>query len=315
MPPPFDVPARCAAYARDPGAFAFPARVTVELSDRCNLTCPMCPRGFHPGEGLMDWALYERIVEEIAAHPGTALVPFFRGESLMHPRFLDAMILAKRKGIAPIQLITNVTLLTPALSEALIALPVDFISLSLDALTPETFEAQRAGASHKRVMANVDAFLAARKRKGGRLPEVQVSAVETAATRAGMTAFVDYWKCRVDRVRVYEEHSQGGVFGALPETLGPRRPCGKPLTDLVIYCDGGVALCNQDWERKEPLGDIRRQSIAEVWRSSGYDRIRRLHREGRAEEDPTCRGCGHWAQYYREGGILGRLVEGTPGWR
>jgi radical SAM protein with 4Fe4S-binding SPASM domain len=275
----------------------------------------MCPRAFHDGEGLMDWALCERILSEIAAHPGTALVPFFRGESLMHPRFLDAMTLAKRKGIAPVQLVTNATLLTPALSEALIDLPVDFISLSLDALSPGAYESQRRGASYIQVMANVGAFLVARKRKGGRLPEVQVSAVETAATRAGMPAFIAYWKRHVDRVRIYEEHSQGGVFGALPEALGPRKPCGKPLTDLVIYCDGGVALCNQDWERKEPLGDIRTRSIAEVWRSAAYDRIRRLHREGRAEEDPTCKGCGHWAQYYREGGILGSLIKGTPSWR
>ena len=183
--------------------------------------------------------------------------------------------------------------------------------MSLDALSRGVYEAQRTGARYDQVMANVAAFLVARKRAGGLLPEVQVSAVETATTRGEIPAFMDYWSRHVDRVRIYPEHSQGGVFGALPEALGPRKPCGKPLTDLVIYCDGGVALCNQDWERKEPLGNVRTQSIAEVWRSAAYDRIRRLHREGRAEEDPTCRGCGHWAQYYREGGILGRLVAGS----
>ena len=179
MPPPIDVPARYADYARDPSRFPFPERVTVELSDRCNLTCPMCPRSFHAGEGLMEWPLYEKLVREIAAHPGTALVPFFRGESLMHPRFLEAIRLAKDLGIAPVQLVTNATLLTPELSRALIDLPVDFISFSLDAVSKAAYEAQRTGATYEAVMANVEAFLALRRRKVGKFPEVQVSAVET----------------------------------------------------------------------------------------------------------------------------------------
>ena len=310
-----DVPEAYARYVKDPSAFPFPGRVTVELSDRCNLTCPMCPRSFHKGEGLMEWDLYEKIVEEVSRHPGTAFVPFFRGESTMHPRFLDAMRLAKSKGIAPVQLVTNATLLDSDLSRALISLPIDFISFSLDAASKKTYERQRAGGDWAEVMSNVAAFINLRERKKGRLPEVQVSAVETELTRSEMPEFIEYWKTRVDRVRIYEEHSQGGVFGCLPGLEGPRRPCGKPLSDLVIYCDGKVALCNQDWERKEPLGDIRTQTIEEVWRSAAYHKVRMAHFEGHPEDDATCRGCGHWAAYYRPGGIIGRLVEGTPGWR
>lgn len=312
---PEDVPARYARWARgrDPGAF--PGRVTVELSDRCNLTCPMCPRSFHAGEGLMAWPLYEKVADEIAGHPGTAMVPFFRGESMMHPRFLDAMRLAKDRGIAPVQLVTNATLLTPEASRALIGLRIDFVSLSLDAVSPEAFERQRRGARHAEVMANVEAFLKLREEAGGPLPEVQVSAVETDVTRGEMAAFVARWRGRVDRVRLYEEHSTEGVFGALPDLPSLRRPCGKPLTDLVVYCDGRAALCNQDWERREDLGDVNRQTIAEVWRSPAYQRVRQLHLEGREAEEPSCRGCGHWAQYYREGGIVGRLIQGRPPWK
>ena len=167
-------------------------------------------------------------------------------------------------------------------------------------------------------MSRVEDFLSRRKQRGGPLPEIQVSAVETATTRAEIPAFVAHWKGRVDRVRIYPEHSQGGVFGALPSTVGdfgPRRPCKKPLTDLVVTCDGQAALCNQDWERKTPLGDLNRQTIAEVWAGEALEQVRRLHREGREEEDPSCRGCAHWAQYYVEGGILGKLIPGSPPWQ
>lgn len=309
MAPP-DVPGLYRRWALDPGAFPFPSRVTVELSDRCNLTCPMCPRSFHTGEGLMAWPLWEKLVAEIAAHPGTALVPFFRGESLMHPRFLDAIRLAKASGIAPVQLVTNATLLTPDLSQALVDLPVDFISFSLDADSPAAFEAQRRGASYATVMANVEDFLARKARRGDGKPEVQVSAVRTALTAPEMPAFTARWRGKVDRVRIYEEHTRDGVFGSLPPDTGTRKPCGKPLTDLVVYCDGRAALCNQDWERTEPLGDLNRQTLAEVWTSPAYQAVRRSHLEGRWDADPACRGCGHWAQYYAPDGVLGELVRG-----
>ncbi len=310
-----DLTARYARYAADPASLPFPERVTLELSDRCNLTCPMCPREMRHGDGLMAWDLYERLAREVARHPGTALVPFFRGESLMHPRFLDALRLAKSLGISPVQLSTNATLLTPEISEILISLPLDFVSFSLDAFSPAAYEQQRRGADYTGVMAHVEDFLRIRAREGGRLPEVQVSAVETALTAPEMEAFAAYWKPRVDRVRIYPQHSQDGAFGSLPDPHGARRACGKPVTDLVVTCDGQAALCCHDWARRVPLGDLNLSTLEEVWRGAPYHAVRMSHHEGRWDADPSCAGCDQWAQYWNPEGVVGRLVVGTPPWK
>lgn len=296
----------------EPGSF--PQRVTIEFTNHCNVSCVMCPRHHMQGpKGYLDYSLFCRLADEIAEHEGTALVPFFRGESLMHPEAVAMLRYAKRKGIAPIQLATNATLLTRETAEALVDLKIDFISFSVDSIDPETYRAIRRGAELEKVLKNIEALCDARRRKGNGRPQIQVSVVNTRGTAAGITDFVDYWSERVDRVRVYEEHSQGGSFGALEkdderrEGQG-RQPCLKPFGDLVVYWDGSVALCNHDWDRKEALGNVKTHSIEEVWCSEAYQRVRESHL-GRGAMETLCQGCDHWEAYYRDKKVVGELYE------
>jgi MoaA/NifB/PqqE/SkfB family radical SAM enzyme len=138
----------------------FPQRITIELTSSCNLTCTMCPRHFiSEKESVMDGALFEKIIHEMMGNPIDAVVPFFRGEPLMHPEFLDMMGKLKEKTSAKLQLATNALLLTPALSAALVDLDIDFISFSLDAFHKETYEKIRVGGDFHLAVYNVKTFL------------------------------------------------------------------------------------------------------------------------------------------------------------
>jgi radical SAM protein with 4Fe4S-binding SPASM domain len=78
---------------------------------------------------------------------------------------------------------------------------------------------------------------------------------------------------------------------------------------LVIYWNGDVALCNHDWDRKEPIGNVRDASIQTLWNGSKYKEIRKMHMDGRIENDPTCGGCDHWITHYLPEGMIGRLYK------
>ncbi len=259
----------------------------------------------------MSSELFKKIADELAQHPGVAMVPFFRGESLIHKKFFELLRYAKDKGIAPIQLTSNATILTEKIAIQLLELEIDFLSFSLDSNDPATYQEVR-GFDLDRVRTNVERFLQLKQKMNRELPRVQISAVETQAAKVHMDAFVEYWKDKVDRVRVYTEHSQDGVYGKLEgeaSEFPQRLPCKKPMTEMVVYWDGQVALCNHDWNRKEFLGDINKQSIAEVWQGAPYREVRARHQEGRCGEDPTCGGCDHWKVSYLESGRVGRLYE------
>ena len=301
-------------YFLDKKQFPFPRRVTVELTNHCNLNCPMCPRQYlvkRPDykEGFMDRELYQKIIDEMAEYPNIALVPFFRGESLLHPEFIEMLGYAKEKGIKPIQLATTATLLNGKITQSLLDLEIDFISFSLDAFGKEGYEKIRVGANYEKVMENIENFLVERQERGLKRPEVQVSAVETEEAKGKLSEFTSFWLKKVERVRIYKEHSTDGRFGSLdsPDLKEERKPCLKPLSDMVIYWNGDVALCNHDWNRKEPFGNIRKEGIREVWNGKNYNEIRRKHFENRAEEDPACKDCDHWRLYYLPKRMIGEL--------
>ncbi|MBI2875341.1 MAG: radical SAM protein [Candidatus Tectomicrobia bacterium] len=293
------------------GELAFPQRITLELTNRCNLRCGFCPRHFsHSPRGFMELDLFVACIDEIAGHPGVAVVPFFRGEALLHPQFLEMMRYARGCGIGPIQLATNGLCLSEEIAQELLDLGLDFLSLSLDTCRPELYQELRPGGDYATVHRHLLRFLALRAGHPQARTQVQVSAVETARTRPFLPEFIDYWRSRVDQVRVYPEHSVEGRFGKLnrPPIAGERRPCLKVVTEMVIYWNGEVALCNHDWDRSEPLGNVREQGLTGVWQGTAYREVRQRHGEGRTHEDPTCRDCDHWQAYYCEELRIGRLI-------
>ena len=296
----------------EPQALEFPNRVTLELTNHCNLNCVMCPRHHMKGpKGYLAFSLFKRIIDEIVDHRGTALVPFFRGESLLHPDFIAMMTYANDKGIRPIQLATNGTLLTEEVARALLGLELDFVSFSVDSIDPNTYGLIRRGADLTSVLKNIEFFCDLRAQKRLVRPEIQVSVVKTEDTCDGVTEFVRFWQERVDRVRVYEEHSQDGHFGSLTQDQGSdllkdRRPCLKPFTDMVIYWNGAVALCNHDWDRQEALGNAAKEAIETVWHNGLYEKARESHL-GRGTLEKPCSECDHWRTGYDEGGLVGEV--------
>ena len=297
--------------ALNPGRF--PKRITLELTNRCNMSCTFCPRRIMKGhEGFLDTQLAKRLIDEIAENLPVALVPFFRGESLLHPEWLNILSYAKHKGLGPIQLATNATLMDQIAAEAILDLGLDFISFSMDTSDPDIYHRTRRGANYQEVVKNILFLLELKERRGLNLPETQVSAVETPAHRPGMAAFIAFWKPKVDRVRIYIEHSRDGHAGSIAEPLpdfDTRLPCRKVFTDMVIYWDGEVATCNHDWARdaSHRIGNVKDKGIAAVWQSDRYQAIREAHKKGELSGEPPCDFCDHWKMHYLPEGYLGTI--------
>ena len=296
-----------------PNPGEFPQRITLELTNRCNLNCTFCPRKhMEKTQGFLDTRLAELLVDEMAEHLPVIMVPFFRGETLLHEDWAKILAYAKKKGVGPIQFASNATLMDQNAAEAILDLGLDFISFSMDTIDPEIYNRTRRGADYEKVLSNILRLLELKERRGLRSPEVQISTVDTPLYRPGMDAFVAFWRPRVDRVRIYIEHSQNGRPGSISESLPQfdrRLPCHKVFTDMVIYWDGEVGLCNHDWisHTARRIGNVKDKGIAAVWKSDGYQNIRSSHMAGVLEHTRPCDFCGHWKMYYLSKGYLGKV--------
>ncbi len=293
---------------------SFPERLTIEITNACNLACIMCPRhNTEKNTGFMPMDLYRKIIEEAIHHLPVTLVPFFRGESLLHPELFEMIEIAIKSGLGPIQLATNATLLNEEISEKLVKSGIDFLSFSLD-IDKSNYESSHIGGDYEKVVNNIENFISIKDTLKANKPEIQVSTVETTENRHGLPTFTEYWLDKVNRVRIYPAHSANGAFGSLDSNykhpdFNQRLPCKKVFTDIVIYWDGTVAICNHDWNRREHIGNIRDNSIHNLWTGNKYKEIRKRHLEGKLEDDQTCKDCDHWKMYYIKEGSIGMLYE------
>jgi len=272
----------------------FPKRIELELVSACNLKCVYCPRRFLKTlNGFMDLNFFRRIIDEIEPYPETIIVLHRRGESLLHRDFIPMMHYLKGK-FKTVQLATNATMLDTKRAEAIME-SVSFLSFSID--TPKNFNKIRVPAEYRGVESNILRFLHMNGEMGNPVT-TQVSMVRTADTTEDDTAeFEETWTGKVDRIRIYEEHSSDGKFGSIKAGRPDRKPCVMPFYEMLVYCDGTIGRCNHDWDG-EPIGDMQKSGVAEIWHGSSYGDLRRQHATMKIT-DPVCAACDSW--YAREG--------------
>lgn len=264
----------------------FPKRVEIELVSDCNLKCTYCPRHFvNELTGYMDFELFKKIIDEVTPYPDTALVLHRRGESMLHPKFNDMLNLIAGK-FKDVQMATNATQLNEDKFESIVN-SLSFLSFSLD--TPENFNKTRLPAKYETVEKKILKFL---EYNQGRV-KTQASMVKTAMTpESECEKFINIWQDKVDRVRIYEEHSTDGNFGSLKNPRTERKPCMMPIYEVLIYDNGVVARCNHDWD-SDGMGDVSKNTIKEIWHSEKYINLRKQHLELKLT-DPVCSKCDSW---------------------
>ncbi len=125
----------------------------LEPTFRCNLGCEMCPR-FSSEDPHLDMS--ERIYERIRSAMVYAHTVDFTGwgEPMLHPRIYEMVAQAKEMGCLA-TMTSNGTIFNERNSLSLIEAGMDRLTVSVDGMSPETFDAIRIGASFERVTANL----------------------------------------------------------------------------------------------------------------------------------------------------------------
>jgi MoaA/NifB/PqqE/SkfB family radical SAM enzyme len=279
----------------------FPPMVVVEATNVCNLRCVHCPyprlvKTPHYRPHHMEWGLYTKIADEAAAHPNTIFRLACDGEPLCHPRFIDMLKYADGLGIAPLTFNTNGTLMSEDKARGVLGISRGVVEFSLDAIRKATYEAIRVGADFDKVMANVHRFIELRDRLNPDV-KVMVSIIVQPESDAELGRFLDYWRPRVDHVLERKYIACKGELDTSKERVSEppaRWPCKQLWTRFMINPEGLAEFCMDDWHDYSVIGDVRQQSIAEIWQGEPYETLRHQHLSGRFEEVPYCSACTDW---------------------
>ena len=292
-----------------------PLKLHIEPTPFCNLRCPMCPQSvpeFKAPKQFMELELYRKIIRECQKSVFEVNL-FFRGESLFHPNLSEMVRIAEEAGVA-VNLDTNATVLTGSLSRALIEAGLSKIQFSLDGETKELYEKMRKGANFERTLDHVLSFLKIKKSLKRRKPHVSIQAIKFYKAGEPLRLSPEFRKLfrglPVNEFNGVWARNWAGTFKDSPEInarLGKKYfQCAWLWKALAVYYDGTVALCCTDFFERHNLGDLKTQSLMEVWNGPRMQEMRRRHQK----EDYRGLPCEHCDFLWNQDTPQWRIVHG-----
>ena len=283
----------------------FPEDVIVETNSYCNLSCIMCPYPFlKRSKGEMDFQVFTKIVDEVAGiSPNSRFWVAILGEPLLGKNLITMLRYARDKGLKHINLNTNATFLTPEMTSQLLDSGIENLHVSLDASSSETYDKIRVGGDFDTSVRNVECFLAEKRKRGITSLQVTAQMIVMEQNEHEAEEFKQYWLSRGAVVKIRLKMGWGAAV--TPEDLKAAAlkrdiPCAWLLRSVSIHWDGTFAQCDADYEAEYSPGDIKTQTIKEIWDNELA--IRRKRTLSLNYLHPPCDTCLDWsvgrAQYF-----------------
>ncbi|HEX5215328.1 MAG TPA: radical SAM/SPASM domain-containing protein [Vicinamibacterales bacterium] len=263
-----------------------PDIVQIESTNLCNAKCVFCPRDeMHRRQGVMDFDLFAKIVDECGALGITHVRVHNYGEPFLDKKLVDKVRYAKQKGIKEVGMISNGSLITEEIAAGMIDAGLDAINISVDAAGKEVFERTRLNLEYDTVINNIRTLARLRRERGRTHPKLILSFVRQDNS-ADEQAFIDEWSKIADKVHITDLHNWAGTLNAKSDV---QYPCYRLWLTFTVLWDGRVSLCCADFDGRNVLGDLRTSTIQEIWNSPLYRAARRQHLETGGPE--ICRSC------------------------
>ena len=280
--------------------FYLPIRLWIEPTNICNLRCVMCLNKSLKEKGYMDFEVYKKIIDEAKDFVFDVNL-FHRGESMLHPRIYDMISYAHKNGIYT-RLFTNATQLDEKNAKKIIDTGLDFISFSFDGYTKEEYEKIRVGSDFDKTIANITNFLKLKKSKRNK-PYVMFESIEFSNEDKDLKTKKSDFKNRLknlplNKFAVRSPHNWGGDYN-IEINKNPKNflPCTFLWYALTILYDGSVLPCPQDFFGELELGNIKNDSIRNIWNN---DKLINLRKSMSNKEFKKLKPCNDCDRLYRE---------------
>jgi len=294
----------------------------------CNFKCGYCihsldkkQHGYISNEVLMPIDLYKKAIDDIKKSGKKIKMLRFAaiGEPLLHPQIAEMVAYAKQADIAnSIDIVTNGALLTPELSDALIAAGLSKLRISLEGLSSDDYK------KHSLADVNFEKFV----------ENIRYFYEHCGDTRMYIK-IIDYMvQKEEERSRFYElfdpithdiaiEHLTPTIaeidYDAISDGMETNKPqngekllesqiCPQPFYMMQINPDGNVVpCCSMKYPRV--LGNVNEQSVQEVWIGEQFNQFRRDVLHGVKQMDCACKECNLYLYDLHEEDMLDANAE------
>ena len=294
---------------------AAPFLVHIDPTNLCNFKCKFCPTGVpellekvaRPA-GRMELSLFEKVISDLGAFPvkPKVLHLYKDGEPLLHPEFGYMAKKASSSQVAEkVNLTTNAAALTQGKIRDILDAEIDLVRVSIEHVTDAGYkEVTQTFGRYQKIIDNVAELYMERNRRGGRtkiwvkILNINLSDDEIDKFGRDFGEYCD--ECLVmtpmgwSRTELYDftlgTEPTTGDNGETPLQRN-RVVCPYPFYSMAVNFDGTVSVCCADWSHGTVVGNVRQNSLLEIWKGEPLNQLRRKHLSGQRSNISACENC------------------------
>jgi len=265
----------------------YPHIIEIELTNDCDLGCVHCHRSFMTRKvGYMEFEVFTKLVDEIVNYPVVFLRIVGQGESALHPQFREIMQYVANKPIKT-EITTNGMLFDLYPYEEILSWNIDIIGVSVDGIDGNSYTKIRKGGNYNKLKKNINGFYKYRNLAIKKYPMICIrNVILPNYTPQQIEAFNATWRKSSDQITYNTLHAK--IQSASP-------PGYNRCQDIFFYAhlnfDGSIRHCAYDflYGENEMIGNIKKNSLQEIWSSEKLKHLRWLHQMKEFPE--VCKKC------------------------
>lgn len=267
--------------------------VRIENCTFCNYGCKFCPHSteaFTRKKEIMSNDLFFTLLKKVKRESPQITECTLSG---FGEAFLDQDILHKIK-IAKdlhynVHILTNGSMLTKKIIDELIKLKICDFRISLHTIHEDEYNILTNSSGKFQHIIEMIEYIVNHPYKSNMNLIITADVIDI--NKEHINDLIEELKNKVDLLEVWKPHNWGN-WGQYREGHKNKKTCGRPFNGpLQIQVDGTINMCCFDFNGELLLGDLKTQSLQEIFNSKEYKRIKNFHENNIKDEDLLCNEC------------------------
>ena len=281
-----------------------PLNILIEPTGSCNYQCVKCEKfsSIYRDDGdvfkdkNMPWEYYRQIIDDIGDTLLTLRLWHY-GEPFLNVDIFDMIKYAKRKNII-VGISSNLSLLTEEKAKELIQSKLDYLVISFDGASRETYNLYHRSDYFDKVVNNIRTLVKSKKSLKSSLPfidlqfivmkenEKEMEKIKDLAEELGVDklSFLKLDETNINLDRFKDFHSNKDILPMNKDFCFDKQErkrinfCLIPWEETLIRYSGAILPCAVDLGQKHEIGNLFRQSVylgfRNFWNNDKYCNFR-----------------------------------------
>lgn len=321
-------------YMKSTKTWGKPTTLQVEPASICNLRCDLCPitDGMGRPTGLMDFELFKKSIDEIGDYV-LLIILWDWGEPFVNPAIYDMIAYAKKRNIGIISSTNAHVFAKKDNAKKLIKSGIDSIIVAIDGINQDTYERFRQTGKLETALKGVRNLVAAKRALNSQTPlinfrfivtkhnEHEIPELKKLVRSLGVDVLTiktlnpyDFYSESSSKKQTYYDrllpqdsrYQRFRYEGPVEDRHRIKRSpkCTRAWDCLTIHWNGVVCLCTYDYKEKYIHGNVKTNTIKNVWFGTPIRSIRRNFKNDWEQID-LCRNC---TNSFKGGGCDGETI-------